>query len=97
MNLYKLRHLHNFEGAREEDSITVESGSLKPWWDRQGVWNFCQPGLVGSFRGLHDCHQYSVRDSGTFSSPPFNLLANHDSGWELWLVEGYPSPCARMA
>lgn len=30
MNLYKLRHLHGFEDAREEDSIVVENGSLRP-------------------------------------------------------------------
>lgn len=30
MNLYKLRHLHGFEDFREEDSIVVKSGSLKP-------------------------------------------------------------------
>lgn len=30
MNLYKLRHLHGFEDTREEDSIVVENGSLRP-------------------------------------------------------------------
>ena len=30
MNLYKLRHLHGFEDVREEDSIVIENGSLKP-------------------------------------------------------------------
>ena len=30
MNLCKLRHLHGFEDFREEDSIVVENGSLKP-------------------------------------------------------------------
>lgn len=30
MNLYKLRHLHSFEDTREEDSIVIENGSLKP-------------------------------------------------------------------
>ncbi len=30
MNLCKLRHLHGFEDSRDEDSIVVENGSLKP-------------------------------------------------------------------
>lgn len=31
MNLYKLRHLHGFEGTWEEDSKVIEDGSPKPW------------------------------------------------------------------
>lgn len=30
MNGYKLRHLHGFKDTREEDSIVVENGALKP-------------------------------------------------------------------
>ena len=30
MNSYKLRDLHGFEDTREEESIVVENGFLKP-------------------------------------------------------------------
>lgn len=81
MNLYKLRHFHGSEDAREEDSIAVENSYLRP------------PKTTGTYKdfgkSINEVWSEAflnymlvvnilIRHSGSLNGSPIILPANHE-------------------